>query len=518
MTWEGDAFALTYILSPTTYPATVEIIKQTFTARTEESPLNMQGTIHNPYGTTSITNDRGDILQIVDTAQGWIHTNNLTLEAKRGSIGDGRDVNVEMVQYQNALLQTVAPKLSVEAGDDIHLALGARRYKPDAQDVTTAITKMKAGGLIDILLNGSSDIERKENQPADKPTKGEWEWVVTAGPASVYNFTLLQNGNAKDIVVECANQETSGGANTWISVLGKMNLALSGKLYVRITGNVDLHETAGSIWVGEAKSTRGPVILRAVNDITVAGPFLAPTGLQSALYVDYQDTDATSNTATFDNLEGVNATIVVYGAGSSDTLVINDSNDPDNEDGALKNTAVAGNVTLTTLTGFGMNPYAGISIDRFGGAIETVNIFLGSGVNTLTIRGTTATTNLNMGAGSDTLDAGPGATEGAAGVTGKITPTQITGMGGVINYTYTGKSVETLIVTLGSGDDLFTVQNTPDNTPTTVHGGAGNNTLVVETTTSNLTVYGGRFGLYHRQELRRNYRPQRRQSRRQRQQ
>ncbi|NOY98117.1 MAG: hypothetical protein GXP40_02795, partial [Chloroflexi bacterium] len=481
--WDADQTAFSYTFDPTTYEDTsVELIKHTETTRTEESPIRLQGEISNPYGSTIIRNGLGDILQVADSTVSRVHTHSLTLEAKKGKIGDARKLNLELVQYTDSQGATAAPKLSAEARDNIHLALGARRYDPNSSDITVAVEKMTAGTDIDLLLNGSSHITRNASGSS-------WTWTSSAGPASVYDFTMLENGGAKDIVINSAVLTTSGDANTWISVLGKMKLASGGKLYARTTGNISLREMAGSIWVGDVKSTRGKVELYAVDDVKVDGGFFA--ALLSTIYVDYQDTDTESGTVWLNNLDAINASIVIYGDGSHDFVYVNDAWDADDEDGSLANTWLDGvNVTLTKLTGLGMTVTSGVSIDRFAGKIENLDIKLGGGKNTLTVRGTTATTTIDMGGGQDILDVGPGAVEGAAGITGDLTDTKINGMGGQITY---NDNAETLLVTLGAGQDDFTVKTTSGNVHTTVNSGGGNDVLTVQDSGLGgiLNVYGG---------------------------
>ena len=489
LSWEDDNFSFDYTFDPTTYEeTTVELIKHTETTRTEESPIYLQGEIVNPYGSTTITNGIGDIL--MDTSQTpspRIHTNDLTLEAQKGKIGDYRKINIEMVQYSDSQSETVSPKLSAEARGNINLALGTRRYTPNTDNITVSVVKMTAGDGIDLLLNGSNDIERKEIKVDAKVVS--WNWVSTAGPASVYNFTSLENGSAKDIVINSAVLTAIGSANTMVSVSGNMKLSSGGRLYARITGFIKLVEKVGSILVADIKSTRWYVDLRAVDDIVINGGFAALD--LSTLFVDYLDADSDSGKVTLNYLEGIAAKVVLYGDGIADLLYVNDTWDTDNEDGSLANTWLDGiNVTLTMLSGFGMAAGAGVYIDRFDSKIEILNIDLGSGKNKLTVRGTTATTTIDMGEEDDILDVGPGAVESAAGITGDLSDTKIHGMGGEITY---DDDAETLFITLGAGQDDFTVKTTNKNVHTTVNSGGGNDLVTVQNTGINgiLNVYGG---------------------------
>jgi len=491
LSWDADGFTFKYEFKPTDYEETsVEIIKHTTTAHTEESPIRLAGKIVNPYGSTLIQNGLGDILQVEDGTKVQLHTNQLTLEAKLGKIGQNSTpyfINLEMVQFENADGQTVAPILKVEARDEIYLASGTRRYNPDDVDITVAVEQMKSGSTIQLLLNGSSHITRKASGTS-------WIWESEAGPASAYNFTLIENGGGKDIIINSALLYGPGGSEVWITVRGDMKLSPGGKLWARTTGYIELTEIAGSIVLGAVDSSRGQVHLKAADDIILDATSSFKAGYSSSMYVDYQDTDVTSNKIELNNLEGIDAVIVIYGGGGDDWVYVNDLSDADDEDGALKNTWIdAFNVNLTTLTGLGMSGDASISIDRFAGMIENLDMKLGSGANTLTVRGTTAETWIDMGSGADTLDVGPGAVEAAAGTSGDLTAQNITGMGGLITYNQTSADAENLIISLGAGQDDFTVKTTHSSTHTTVKGGGGNDILTVKNSGSGgqLHIFGG---------------------------
>ena len=51
-------------------------------------------------------------------------------------------------------------------------------------------------------------------------------------------LAMLENGGGKDIAITAANQDTVGGANTFVSVTGKMKLSPNGTLYSRLAGKV----------------------------------------------------------------------------------------------------------------------------------------------------------------------------------------------------------------------------------------------------------------------------------------
>ena len=163
---------------------------------------------------------------------------------------------------------------------------------------------------------------------------------------------------------------------------------------------------------------------------------------------------------------------------------------------------VTGDLTESTLTGLGMG--AGITFV----SVDSMNVYLGSGSDTVNIQSTNATTvtTLDTGAGANVVNVGsnaPGSagstdsiqgslivrgggndtmtvddTGNATGRTGILTSTTLTGLGlGVSGITYSGLAA--LNINLGSGSDIFNVLSTYAATVTTLDTGAGTNTINV---------------------------------------
>ena len=141
--------------------------------------------------------------------------------------------------------------------------------------------------------------------------------------------------------------------------------------------------------------------------------------------------------------------------------------------------------------------------------VETLNINLGCGDDTFNVQSTNAitVTTLNTGAGSNTINVGSLAPTLAGGIvdniqgaliiqgsgsdtlnvddtgsegnkTGTLTSTTLTGLAmGEAGITYSGLSV--LNISLGSGDDTFTINSVTPTTAMTIDAGAGTDTAIL---------------------------------------
>jgi hypothetical protein len=166
--------------------------------------------------------------------------------------------------------------------------------------------------------------------------------------------------------------------------------------------------------------------------------------------------------------------------------------------------AKSGTLTAATLAGLGMGA-GGITYS----GLHAININLGSGNDTFNIQstqGVLATTTLNTGGGTNVVNVGslaPGTSGVLSGIqgplivagdgsdtlnvdntgntgveSGTLTATTLTGLGmGAGRITYSG--LATLNISLGSGNDSFTVTGVSNPTVTTINGEAGTNTAVL---------------------------------------
>ncbi len=185
-------------------------------------------------------------------------------------------------------------------------------------------------------------------------------------------------------------------------------------------------------------------------------------------------------------------------------IIVGSSNDTVNVDDTGSSASKTGTLTATTLTGLGMGA-AGITYS----GVANLNISLGSGGNTFNVQSTfTGTvTKLTTGTGTNTINIGSlaPATDGivdniqgalivigsgtdtmnvddtgsSGDKTGTLSATTLTGLGmGAGGITYSG--LTTLNITLGAGDDTFTITGINTPTVTTVDGGSGDNTAIID--------------------------------------
>jgi len=192
-----------------------------------------------------------------------------------------------------------------------------------------------------------------------------------------------------------------------------------------------------------------------------------------------------------DNLVGL---VTVNGGGDTDVVNVDDTGDEANNNGTLTN---------ASLTGLGMGNGINYSL------VETLNINLGSGIDTFNVQSTNAitVTTLNTGLGTNTINVGSLAPTLVGGIvdniqgqliiqgsgsdtlnvddtgsegnkTGTLTATTLTGLAmGAAGITYSGLSV--LNISLGSGDDTFMINSVTPTTSMTVDAGAGTDTAIL---------------------------------------
>ena len=194
-------------------------------------------------------------------------------------------------------------------------------------------------------------------------------------------------------------------------------------------------------------------------------------------------------------LSGIQGSLNII-SGGNDTLNLDDTGDTINQIGWL---------TSSTLTGLGLGN--GLTYT----AVSILNLNLGFGNDTFNIRSTSSktVTTINTGAGTNTLNIGSLApatggvidniqgpliivgsgddilnvddTGSMANKSGTLTATSLTGLNlGAGGITYSG--LATLTIILGSGNDTFTVAGAPAATATTIDGGLGTNTAIINVT------------------------------------
>jgi hypothetical protein len=209
------------------------------------------------------------------------------------------------------------------------------------------------------------------------------------------------------------------------------------------------------------------------------------------------------------------STLTLNGNAGNDQFTINDSNSTliVNGDANDDQFTVNGNSFALTLNG---NDDSDTMTVNATGAALTMNG--GDGDDTFNIRSIGAVATINAGPGSDTINVGSdtsnvneidalltvngdepssgsdiinvddtGDTSGNPGNPGNLTSTQLYGLGMASGITY--GTIETLNISLGSGEDTFTIQSTHSGS-TTVSTGAGADTIVINGADGTLTVNG----------------------------
>ena len=188
------------------------------------------------------------------------------------------------------------------------------------------------------------------------------------------------------------------------------------------------------------------------------------------------------------NVNAIFGLLTISGGAGADTVTVDDSGD---------STPSANLLTNAQLTGLGMGN--GILYDT----LETLNISMGSGNDTIDVRSTSAFTTINTGAGSaaNIVNVGslaPGTNGNVNGIAGKLvvngqssgadtlnvddsgdagsntgilTSTLLTGLGMGVSLEYHG--MDALNIHLGTGADTFSIESVLASTPTMVHSGAG---------------------------------------------
>ncbi|WP_157100266.1 hypothetical protein [Rhodoplanes sp. Z2-YC6860] len=265
------------------------------------------------------------------------------------------------------------------------------------------------------------------------------------------------------------------------------------------------------------------------NDTVNVGRVTSPTDV----YAGAGDDTINVGTPAPGTVDGINGNLNVHGEDGSDTLNIDDTGD---------GSANTGTLTATTIAGLDMTGI--ITYDSF----VAVNVGLGTADDDFTIESTHAgttvvngnngndvfniqtisgPTTVNGGNGSDTFNVGSkapatgGVVDGIAASltlngnapttgsdwlnvdetgdtkdnTGTLTSTQITGLGMAVGITY--GTIEHVVISLGSGNDQFTIEATHDvATPTsedvTLNAGPGADTVDINdaTMTGALVVNG----------------------------
>jgi len=206
------------------------------------------------------------------------------------------------------------------------------------------------------------------------------------------------------------------------------------------------------------------------------------------------------------------STLTLNGNADNDQFTINDSNSTLIVNGDANDDQFTVNSNSFALTLNGNDDSDTMTVNATGAAL-TMNG--GDGGDTFNIRSIGAVATVNAGPGSDTINVGSDTsnvngiaalltvngnepssgsdiinvddTGDTSGNTGNLTSTQLYGLGMASGITY--GTIETLNISLGLGEDTFTIQSTHSGS-TTVSTGAGADTIVINGADGTLTVNG----------------------------
>jgi hypothetical protein len=192
----------------------------------------------------------------------------------------------------------------------------------------------------------------------------------------------------------------------------------------------------------------------------------------------------------------IQGALTIVGAGD-DVLNVNDAADTVGETGTLTNTVLSGlgmGVAGITYSGLvSLNIYLGLANDTFNvlstAAMTVTTINAGTGVNVVNVGSNAPATGgvvadiqgglIIAGSGADTLNVDD--TGDTVGQSGTLSATTLTGLGlGTGGITYSGLAA--LNINLGSGNDTFTVIGVTPVTASTINGGPGINTAIINVT------------------------------------
>jgi Ca2+-binding RTX toxin-like protein len=370
------------------------------------------------------------------------------------------------------------------------------------------------------------------------------EQLALTDHADHTTITTAPNGPTLLLIKNGVTITQASGGDITLRARGDFELQANA-LVQTADGNVDVYADVGAVNPDGATITvLGPIV---ANQVTVHGTdendtvIIGVVDAGSPMTVNAGDGDDTVNVGTPapGTVDGISGNLTIHGGNGVDILNIEDTGDANSNTGTL---------TATTITGLDMG--GTVTYDSFA----TLNVGLGSAADVFTIAGThTGATNVHGNNGGDvfniraisgptTVDGGNDSetfnvgsnaagtllqpVSGAAGTvndiaaaltingnaptsgsdwlyvndvldpddnTGTLTSTTISGLGLGADITY--GTIEHLMISLGSGDDKFTIQSTHGAGTVTLeetilNTGAGMDTVDINDVTDLLFVYG----------------------------
>ncbi len=466
------------------------------------------GTVNTLQGPITLTGSGADTLNVDNTGTAAATTGTLTSTQLTGlGLGTG-GVTYSGLAFLNITLgnggntfaivstyKATVTTLNTGAGNDtVNLLSNAGLTNLNTQAGNDTVNVQTTAAALNINTGtGVNTVNLGSLAPATGGVVDQLQGAitVTGSGADILNVDDTGSTLAKTGSLTSTQLTGLGSGGVTYSGLSTLNISLgSGGNTFTITTTATLTATTVNSGNGNdvvlvlSNSSPLNISTQAGNDVVSVRSTNAPLNLATGTGADVINLGslAPASGGVVDNLQGV-VTIVGDGA---DTLNVDDSGNA---------TAKTATLTGSALTGMGL---AGINYSGLG----VLNILLGTGNDTMNVRGTSAVTSINAGAGTNTLYVGSlapavggvvNAIQGAltligsgadtlnvddtgssANKTGTLTPTTITGLGMATGgITYAG--IASLNINLGSGNDSFTVNEINVPTFTTVNGGPGVN-------------------------------------------
>ena len=145
-----------------TFPRTEVEIRNRQPGSVGDSDIILDGRIENPIGSTTIQNQRGDVVVDPDADVELIRTNELHLEADTGSIGrqSARSpISVELVEFRDVSGALWNIEATADAAQDVVLDLTAHRRSEAVlgSPLSVNIDRITAGDDVDVVVNDSKE-------------------------------------------------------------------------------------------------------------------------------------------------------------------------------------------------------------------------------------------------------------------------------------------------------------------------------------------------------------------------
>ncbi len=438
------------------------------------------GILNGIQGTINVTGDGGDTMNLDDTGSSAVKTGTLTSSTITGlGMGSG-GINYSGLSHLNITLGSGNDTFNIQS-----------TYSATATTVNTGLGA-------DIVNIGSL-------MPA---TGGNVNGIQGA-------LTVIGNGSDTMNVDDTGSVTAKTGAMTYNTITG-LGMGAGGITYSGLaTLNISLGSHGNTFTIYSTYvSTTTNLNSGAGNDTVNVQTTSGVTNVNTGAGVNTVNIGSLAPT-TGGILNGIQGALTVVGAGT-DTMNVDDTGSTGTKTGTL---------TANTITGLGMGSggitYSGlatlkISLGSGGNTFTivntnsgtTTNVNTGSGNDTVNVRATSSVTTVNTGMGTNTVNIGSmmpttggvlnniqGAltvvgsgtdtmnvddTGSTGAKTGTLTGISLTGLGmGPSGITYSG--LATLKISLGSGGNTFTINNTNSNTTTTLNSGTGSDTVNLKT-------------------------------------